>query len=114
MVARAPYYHGKERVKQCTTISGIVRLKTVMTMVLVIRASLLDSSAIHHWSQYPFAEEDEYVCNHMVSNEPIWVEPQMTKIEVDCSDGNNNNPGAGLQWTSASISDLPMGSRYRR
>jgi len=52
-----------------TTISVIVRLKTIMAMVLVIKISLLDSSVIHRRSQYPFAEEDEYVSNHMASND---------------------------------------------
>jgi hypothetical protein len=52
-----------------TTISGTARLKAIMTMVLVIKTSLLDSSAIHRRSQHPFAEEDEYVSNHMTSND---------------------------------------------
>jgi len=30
---------------------------------------MLDSSAIHRRSQYPFAEEDEYVSNHIASND---------------------------------------------
>jgi hypothetical protein len=69
------------------TITGIVRLRTIMTMVLVIKIQditalrlgenlessgalrnrireLLDSSAIHRRSQYPFAEGDEHVSSH--------------------------------------------------
>jgi hypothetical protein len=33
----------------------------------------------------------------------------MVKIEVDCSDDDNDNPRTGLQWTSASISRLTCG-----
>ena len=30
---------------------------------------LLDSSAIHRRSQYPFEEDDEYISNYMASND---------------------------------------------
>src|SRR5271156_6654808 len=53
----------------CTTISGIVRLKTIMTMVLVIKASLLDSSAIHRRSQYPFARRRRICQQPYASND---------------------------------------------